>query len=448
MIKHMYRPHAGPFLGTVLLACALFALFLSAGTVRASESPSPAVVPIDRIVAVVDNSVITQVQLDNQVALISKQLQARGTPLPPNKVLERQILQRMINDTVQLEFAKRSGIRVDQGELNTAIDRIAARNHMSAAQFQAALKSQGIDWASFRNEIRSEMIIGRLKERDVDSRVVVSDAEIDNFLRKQAASGGDMQYNLDNIIVFVPENASPEQIARYREKAQAALDQLRQGTDFGQVAASFSDAPNAMQGGQLGWRSAAQLPEFYLAALKTMHPGDVSGLLRGPNGFNIIKLVEAHGANAPTYVEETHVRQILLRPDALLSSAQAKAKLLQLKTRIEHGEHFSTLARQYSQDGSAANGGDLGWVSPGQTVPEFEIAMNALKPGEISNPVHTQFGWHLIQVLGRRKVDVTEQRKRDLARDAIRARKADEAYEEFVRELRDQAYVKIRLAGE
>lgn len=408
-------------------------------------APAPAIKPIDRIVAVVNDDVITQVQLDSKLDMVIKQLQQQGTPLPPRDVLEKQVLSRMINDLVQVQYAKQSGIRVDDTELDQALQRIAQQNKMSLAQFRATLLSQGIDFSQFREDIRDQIIMAKLRDRDVDNRIVVTDSEVENFLRNQAAEGKEEQYDLSYILVLVPENASPEEIEAKRKKAEQALAALKQGADFAQVAASYSDAPNSLKGGVVGWRNAAQLPGLYLDALKSMRPGDISPVLHTPNGFQIIKLLDQKGGDAPMVVTQTHVRQILIKPNELVSDADAKNKLLQLKERIENGADFAKLARQYSDDSSASSGGDLGWVSPGDTVPDFEHAMDALKPGQVSQPIHTQFGWHLIQVLGRRTEDITKERQQLLARQAIRERKADEAYQDFVRQLRDQAYVNIRL---
>lgn len=435
-----------PFWRPLLLAATLAGFAASHFAAAAQSQADAQATPVDRIVAVVNDDAITQLQLNDRLDMVIKQLQQKGIPLPPRKVLERQLLERMINDQVQLQFAKQTGIRVDDTQLDQTLERIARQNGMSLPEFRATLKKQGIDFAQFRDEIRNEIILGKLRERDVDNRVVVTDGEVDNYLKTQAALGGKQnQYELAHILVLVPENASPEQIRAKQARAQEALDKIKAGADFGQIAAAYSDASDALQGGALGWKSAGQLPTLFVDALKKMKPGEVSPLLRSPNGFHIIELVGERGAAKPTVVTQTHVRHILIKTNELVSEADAKRRLMEIKQRLEHGADFAALARQYSDDASAANGGDLGWVSPGDTVPAFEHAMDALKPGEISDPVHTPFGWHLIQVLGRRTRDITTERERAMARQAIRERKSDEAYQDFVRQLRDQAYVENRL---
>lgn len=431
---------------SLLLAVMVWMTVLAQPAAGADGAGGAQIKPVDRIVAVVNDDAITQLQLNDQLDMVTKQLQQKGIPLPPRDVLEKQLLERMINDQVQLQFAKQTGIRVDDTELDQSLQRIAQQNKMTLPQFRATLEKQGIDFAKFREEIRDEIILSKLRERDVDNRIVVTDGEVENYLKTQAALGGkENQYELAHILIMVPDNASPEQIRAKQARAEEAMEKLREGADFGQIAASYSDAPDALQGGMVGWKSAGQLPTLFLDALKGMKPGDVSPLLRSPNGFHIIRLVGERDSAKPTVVTQTHVRHILIKTNELVSQADAKNRLLELKQRLEHGADFAALARQYSDDASASSGGDLGWVSPGDTVPAFEHAMDALKPGEISDPVHTPFGWHLIQVLGRRTQDITKERQQMLARQAIRERKSDEAYQDFVRQLRDQAYVENRL---
>jgi peptidyl-prolyl cis-trans isomerase SurA len=285
----------------------------------------------------------------------------------------------------------------------------------------------------------------RLREREVDNRIVVTDAEIDNFIqaRKAEAGAGD-EYNLSHILVTVPEKASPEQIQARRARAEQALSQIAAGVDFRQVAVTFSDAPDALQGGSMGWRDASRLPTLFTEALQKLKPGEVSALLRSPNGFHLLRLNEKRGAASPVMVRQTHARHILIKTNELVSEDEAKRRLLALKERLDNKADFAELARSQSEDTSAVKGGDLGWLSPGDTVPEFERAMDALKPGEVSAPVKTPFGWHLIQVLERRSEDMSRDRQRLDARMALRARKSDESYQEWVRQLRDKAYVELR----
>jgi peptidyl-prolyl cis-trans isomerase SurA len=424
-----------------LLACALA---LNAPAAQA-QKPRP-IVTIDRIVAVVNDEVITRLDLDERTKLAMKQLRQQGTPLPPVAVLEKQILDRMISDRVQLQFAKETGLRIDDAELERALGRIAQDNKLSISQLRAAVEKDGVPYAKFREDIRNEIIVTRLREREVDNKITITEGEIDNFINTQKTQeGSGDEYNLSHILIVVPEKASPEQIQLRQNRAEEALAQLKSGTDFRQVAAAFSEAPDALQGGLMGWREASRLPAIFVDAVKPMRPGELGPVLRSANGFHILRLNDKRGTSSPVIVQQTHARHILIKTNELVSESDARNRLNTLKERLENKADFAELARVHSEDSSAAKGGDLGWLSPGDTVPEFERAMNALKPGEISAPVRTQFGWHLIQVLGRRNEDMSKERQRLAARQALRARKSDEAYQEWVRQLRDQASIEIRL---
>ncbi len=324
--------------------------------------------------------------------------------------------------------------------------RIAENNRMSLADFRAALERDGVGWAKFREEIQNEILIARLREREVDNRVTVSDGEIDNFLanpERPAASG---ELLISHILVRVPEQATPERLAQLQAKADRARAELQRGADFAQVAAAYSDAPDALSGGSIGWRSADRLPNLFAEAAEKMQPGDISAVLRSPAGLHIMKLADRRGdAITGQRVQQTHARHILIKVSDAVSEAEARHKLEQLRERIANGADFGELARLNSNDLSAAKDGDLGWLYPGDTVPEFERTMVELQPGELSQPVQTPFGWHLIQVLERRVADVSAERQRLQARQALRERKAEEAYQEWVRQLRDRAYVDLRL---
>lgn len=410
-----------------------------------AQQPRPATV-LDRIVAVVNDEVITRSDLNERVRIALQQLKQQGTPPPSREALERQLLERMVTDRVQLHFAKETGLRVDDTELDRAIGRIAQQNKMTPQEMRQVLAKDGVPFSRFREDIRNEILITRLREREVDNKVVVSEGEIDNFLSlQQAQEGGNEEYNLSHILIVVPENASPEQIQTRRDRAEQAYAQLKSGADFRQVAAGFSEAPDALQGGNMGWRPSSRLPALFTEALGTMRVGELSPILRSPNGFHILKLNEKRGSGPPTFVQQTHARHILIKTNELVSENEARNRLRNLKERLENKADFGALARAHSEDASATRGGDLGWLSPGDTVPEFERAMNALKPGEISDAVQTPFGWHLIQVLERRSEDMSKERQRLMARQALRARKSDEAYQEWVRQLRDRAYVELRL---
>jgi peptidyl-prolyl cis-trans isomerase SurA len=428
----------------LVLACAAALL---APQAHAQKSRQPLV--IDRIVAVVNDEAITSVELEDRARFAIKQLAQQGTSPPPKAVVERQLLDRMIGDRVQLQLAKESGLRVDDTELDRAIGRIADQNKITIDVLRKTLENDGVPYTKFREDIRNEIILTRLREREVDNKIVVTDSEIDALL--SASASEDMrsdELNLSHILVVVPENASPEQLQSRRARAEEALAQLTKGADFRQVAAAFSEAPDALRGGDMGWRQGERLPTIFYDAVKSMKPGEVSGILRSANGFHILRLNERRGrtlAQTPASVQQTHVRHILLKTNELVSETEARNRLMGLKERLENKADFAELARVHSEDASASKGGDLGWILPGDTVPEFERAMNNLKPGEISEPVRSPFGWHLIQVMERGTQDVSKERQRVAARQTLRARKADEAYQEWVRQLRDRAYVEVRL---
>ena len=411
----------------------------------AAQKPRPIVV-LDRIVAVVNDEVITRNNLDERVNLAFLQLKRQGTPPPPREVLEKQILDRMITDRVQLQFAKDTGLRVDDAELDRAIARISEDNMLSLPQLRQALERDGVPFAKFREDIRNEIVTARLRDREVDNRLVVSEAEIENFIKsQQAQSGAGDEYNLSHILVTLPENASPEQIQTRRSRAEQALSQLKSGADFRQVAATFSDAPDALQGGNMGWREASRLPTLFVDALQKVQQGEFTELLRSANGFHLLRLNGKRGSASPVIVRQSRVRHILLKTNELVSEDEARRRLVGLKERLDNKVDFAELARSHSEDSSSVKGGELGWISPGDLVPEFERAMNALNPGDVSNPVRTPFGWHLIQVIERRNEDMSRERQRLDARQALRARKSDESYQEWLRQLRDKAYIEYRL---
>jgi peptidyl-prolyl cis-trans isomerase SurA len=401
---------------------------------------------VDRIVAVVNNAVITEYELKTRVDQAVAQLAGQKTAQPPRRRLEKQLLERMITEKALLQVAEDTNIRFEAQALDRAVARIAQNNKMSPDAFRKALEAEGNDFNAFREQIRTEMTIARLKEREVDNRLVITDAEIDNFLANasQVANQQD-EFRLAHILVLTPEGASPEKLAELREKAEKALAELKAGADFVQISAAYSDTQNAVQGGLLGWRSEGQLPSLYSNALRTMNAGDLSPVLKSGNGFHILKLLDKRGKNVQTVIKQTHARHILVKTNEVVNDNDARNRLRLLKERIENGAKFEELAKLHSDDLSASRGGDLNWLSPGDTVPEFERMMDSLKPNEVSEPVQSPFGWHLIQVIERRDQDVTEERKRLDARRAIRERKSEEAFEDWVRQARDRAYVEYRL---
>lgn len=420
-------------------------LLLVAAIAQAQQTKPNAIVVIDRIIAVVNDEVITERELAARVDFALRQLAQQGTQPPPRQILERQLLERVINDRVQMQHARDTGTRVDDAELDRAMVRIAEQNKMTVAELRVTLVKDNVPFDKFREDIRSEITLSRLREREVAQKIVVTESEIDNFIQSQLTQPARDEFNVSHILVAVPEKASPEQLQARRERAEQALTQIKGGADFRQVAAAFSDGPEALQGGLIGWRETSRLPSLFLDALRPLQAGQLSELLRSPNGFHILRLNERRGGAAPIVVQQTRARHILVKTNELVSETEARNRVLALKDRLDNKVDFAELARARSEDTSASRGGDLNWLSPGDTVPEFEQAMDALKPGEISGPVRSPFGWHLIQVMERRNQDMTQEGQRMNARQTLRERKTDEAYQEWVRQLRDRAYVEQRL---
>jgi len=412
----------------------------------APARPSNQTVPLDRVIAVVNDEALTQFELDEQKRIVLTQMRASNVRPPAQDVFDAQVLERLIIDRALLQFAKENGVRVDDQMVERTILRIAQENKITPEELRRALDREKVSYAKYREDIRREVTIQRLREREVDSKVQVSEAEVDNYLATvKAQAGGETEYQLAHIMVGVPDQASPDQIEARRRRAEEAMTQIKGGKDFKEVAAAYSDAQDAISGGDLGWRTPARLPTAFVDTLKTMKKGDVSPVVRSPGGFHIVKLNDTRSSNAPTVVEQTHVRHILVRVNEVTSESEAKAKIERIKDRIETGAKFADQARLNSEDATSSKGGDLGWVNPGDTVPEFEQAMNKLKVSELSGAVRSPFGYHLIVVEERRTQDVTLDRKRDLARSAIRARKADEQFSEFMRQVRDKAYVEYKV---
>jgi peptidyl-prolyl cis-trans isomerase SurA len=424
-----------------------FILCLSLGLNLHSTLASAAEVEkIDRIVAVVDQAVITEQELKDRTESVTKQIEKKGGELPDANKLQKQILERLISDSLQLQLAAQTGIKVDDAMLDKSIERIAEQNKMTLAEFKTAIQNDGMSFYKFREDIRNEITIAKLKERDVDNRVNVSESEIDNYLTTQSNRVGEQDdYDISAILIQTPADLTAEDIEKAKDRTTQVLKAMSEGMSFEKASASYSDAPNALEGGVMGWRNASQIPPVFFESLKTMQTGEVSKPVRGPNGIYILKLNDRRSAQTQLMIDQTHVRHILIKLSEVLSEKDAKQKIEQIRERIINGTPFEEMARQYSEDGSASNGGDLGWVNPGDTVPLFEKTMNALATDEVSQPVLTAFGWHIIQVLDRRKQDMSEQSARFKARQEIRARKAEEAYADWLRELRDRAYVELRL---
>jgi peptidyl-prolyl cis-trans isomerase SurA len=344
-------------------------------------------------------------------------------------------------------MARETGIRVDEVQLDRAVQRIAEQNRMTLAEFRAALERDNVAFAAYREDLREQIVLSRLREREVNDKIQVSDGEIDLFLTEAKATAERVEYNLSHILLRIPEQASPERIEAARSRAEKVMIEARAGGDFARLAASYSDASDALQGGTIGWRAQDRLPDLFANALAKLKPGDVSDLLRSPAGFHILKLVDRRGASTSAApVQQTRLRHILIRTSDSVSEADARRRLENLRERIVvGGVDFAEMARVHSDDGTAGRGGELDWIYGGDTVPDFERAYAGLKIGEVSEPVRTPFGYHLIQVLERRSADVSSERRRLQARQALRERKSDDAYQEWLRQLRDQTYVELKL---
>jgi len=432
----------------------LMLMIVSAGyaqdkAARSARQP----VLVDAIVAVVNTDVITMKELNDRVQIVEQRMRRQNMQVPPRDLLQKQLLERLIVNRAQMQMARDLGVRVDDTMLDRAVARIAEQNGITVQALRDQLERDGISFARFRDEIREEIALQRLREREVDNKLQITESEIDSFLASSVARSADAQQeiNIAQILVRVPENASAQQIADRKKRAEQAIEQLKSGGEFAKVAASFSDAGDALTGGELGWRSSARLPQLFVEAVDKLADGEIAPLVRSANGFHVLKLVGRRTvggtkAGAANVVQQTRARHILIKVSQIVSAAEARRKMVELKSRLDNGAaKFEDLARLYSNDGSASKGGELGWIYPGDTVPEFERAMNALKPGEVSQPVESPFGYHLIEVLERKTEELSRERQRLAARQALREQKLEEAYEDWLRQLRDRAYVEYRL---
>jgi|SRR5579872_1893827 len=403
---------------------------------------------LDRVAAVVNEGVVLNSELDEQVAAVSERLRGQKLELPPQNVLREQVLERLILQEIQNQRANRAGLKVPDEALNSALTEVAQRNNLPLSQLPEALAQQGIDYATYREEMRKELTLGMLRQRDVLQRISITPREVDQFLAKKAsAPSGDNQYNVSHILIAVGQTATPEQLDRAGKRAAEVAQRAKGGEDFAKLAVAYSNSQTALEGGALGWRKGSELPTFLTDIVLKLKPGEVSEPLRTPTGYHIIKLNEVRGGEeSKAIVNQVHVRHILMKTTELADDATVRQKLEALRERILKGEDFQALASITSEDpGSAAQGGDLGWAGPGSFVPEFEEAIAKLKDDEISEPFHTQYGWHIAQVTGRRQFDNTDEIKRHQAVEAIRASKADEETELWLRRLRDEAYVETKL---
>ncbi|GMV54246.1 MAG: hypothetical protein AMXMBFR6_00510 [Betaproteobacteria bacterium] len=435
--------------GLAFVALVAFAGGLGASVIAQSPTPPAQSLPaeIDRVVAIVNDEAVTLSELRHRTVQTESQLRQRNIELPPRDALEKQLLERLILERVQLQLARDTGLQVDDAALDAALARIAEGNRVTLAEMRTAIERDGIPWSRFRDDIRKEMLLSRLREREVTNRIVVTDAEVDNLLSNPGTPQAG-EWLVEHILIRVPEQASPTELDRIQARMQEAIAQINKGEPFAKVAATYSQAPDANNGGSLGWRPVERLPNLYVDAGKALKTGELSRILRSPAGLHVIRITDRRGGNNlvdNTPVDQFHVRHILLRDTEVKSDDEARRRLMEIKQRVTHGADFAELARLHSNDLSAAKGGDLGWVYAGDTVREFEQAVRSLKPGEISDPVQTQFGWHLIQLIERRTDSVSSERRRQVARQILRERKADEAYEDWLRQLRDRAYVELRL---
>lgn len=402
---------------------------------------------VDRIVAVVEDDVILESELQKKIAVIRQGLSQSGTLPPSELALARQVLDRLILEKIQISMAEKSGLRVDDETLRQTIQQIAQKNNMSPEDLRSSLRAEGIEYPDFLEQIRGELAQQRLRSSQVNSQIKISDREIQNWMeaRLKAGANPNVEYQIGQILIATPQGATPETVQAAREKAEKIIADLRKGADFRQVSLSSSDASEALKGGDLGWRKLSELPTIYADAVPKMKKGAIEGPIRSPSGFHIIKLMDQRGGDVES-ITKTRVRHILLKPNEVMTNDDARKKLETIKTRIEAGDDFGELARGNSDDkGSAVKGGDLGFVAPGALVPEFEQAMNDLKPNELSEPVQSQFGWHLIQVLERQESDDTNELLKKQAQDEIFKRKVDEETELWLRRIRDEAYVEIRV---
>jgi peptidyl-prolyl cis-trans isomerase SurA len=401
---------------------------------------------LDRIAAVVNDGVVLNSDLDEQIAVISDRLRTQKLELPPQNVLRQQVLERLVVQEIQVQHADKAGIKVPDEALNSALQEVAQRNGIALAQLPEVLAQQGLDYASYRDEMRRELMLGILRQRDVLQRISVTPREVDQFLDKQSKTPSEHgEYNVSHILIAVPETASPEQIEEAGKKAKDIDQRAKGGEDFAKLAVANSNSQTALEGGALGWRKGSELPTFLTDLIVKLKPGEVSEPLRTPTGFHIIKLNDVRTQDKNAIVDQVHVRHILMKTNEIADDATVKQKLEKLRERIEKGEDFAGLATTNSEDpGSQSQGGDLGWTGPGTFVPEFETAIGGLKDNEISEPFHSQYGWHIVQMLGHRRIDNSEEVRRHEAMDAIRASKADEETELWLRRLRDEAYVEYK----
>ena len=401
---------------------------------------------LDRIAAIVNDGLVLKSELDQQMTSVEKRLQEQKVELPSQSVLQQQVLDRLVLQEIQLQRAKHVGLTVTDEQLNGALQEIAARNKIPFDQLPTALQAQGVDYKTYRESMRKELTLSTLRQRDVIAHINVSPHELEQYMAREQNAAANDEFNVSHILLSLPAAATPQQLDEISHKAQDVASRAGKGEDFGQLAIANSNSQTALDGGQLGWRKGSQLPQFILDLVVKMKPGEVSEPVRTPSGYHIVKLNERRGGDAPVIINQIHVRHILMKPNELDDDATVREKLAKLRERILKGENFGGIAATASEDpGSAPDGGDLGWSGPGTFVPEFDKAIADLKPNEISEPFKTRYGWHIVQMLGTRTYDSTDDVRRQKAFAAIRESKADEETELWLRRLRDDAFVETKM---
>ena len=421
--------------------CIIFFSLSSNFTYAKSES---GVKKIDRIIAVVDQDVITEKELLEKINSVIQNLKGEKIEIPAESVLRKQVTERLIINSIQIQLAAQTGLKISDAQVDKTIERISEKNKLNVADFKKSIEKDGTNFYRFREEIRNEITIAQLKEREVDSKIVITDGEIDNFLNMQSKEVQD-EFEVAHILIRVPEDSSPEKVEKLKNKAEEAIKQIQLGKSFTQVSGTFSETPNALEGGNLGWKKTSDLPVLFTDALKKTEVGKLTPILRSPNGFHILKLINKKGSGGPLIVEQANVRHILIKLSEITSENESRQKLIGIKERLENGTKFEDMAKQYSEDPSSNNGGNLGWINPGDTMPEFEKAIKQLNINQISDPIKTPFGFHLIQLLERRSQDMSKESARIQARQQIKMRKSEEAYQDWLQELRDRSFVELRL---
>lgn len=401
---------------------------------------------LDQVVAVVNDDVILQSELEARISTITGRLQAQGTGLPPRDILEDRVLEQLISESIQLQMADRAGMRISDNELNETMASIAQRNNMTLAQFEEQLAQEGVTYREAREQIRNEMITSRVQQRQVGNRVRVTDREVENYLEATAGQGrSNAEYELAHILIEVDDFNDEEEVSAAREKVETLREEIAEGRDFRSVAVAESDASNALEGGSMGWRAENQLPSLVADVVPDLEPGTVSPVLRNNSGFHLVMVMDRRGGEKAQVIEQSKVRHILVRTSETVSEAQAEETIRELYQKIQDGADFGALAREYSDDPvSGSDGGNLGWVSPGQMVPEFEQAMMEAEVGEVKGPFRSQFGWHILEVQDRRQQDISGEVRESEARQTIYRRKFDTELQNWLREIRDEAFVEFK----